>query len=63
MIADDLAAQNVKWRYTAQQYKDKFKEIRKQYVKTKDHNRQSGNSPSTCKFYDELEEIFDKPCV
>lgn len=63
-VEDDLAAQNVKWRYTAQQCKDKFKEICKQYVKTKDHNRQSGNSPATWKFYEELDKIFgDKPCV
>lgn len=50
--------------YTGIQCENKFKELRKKYVKVKDHNKQSGNSPMTCKFFDEFEEILgDKPCI
>lgn len=50
--------------YSGTQCENKFKELRKKYVKVKDHNKQSGNSPMTCKFFNEFEEVLgDKPCV
>ncbi|XP_018368409.1 PREDICTED: uncharacterized protein LOC108757376 [Trachymyrmex cornetzi] len=56
--------ENSQWMYTDIQCKNKFKELRKKYVKVKDHNKQSGNSPMTCKFFNELEEVLgEKPCV
>jgi len=50
--------------YTGTQCENKFKELRKKYVKVKDHNKQSGNSPMMCKFFNEFEEVLgDKPYV
>lgn len=50
--------------YTGTQCENKFKELRKKYIKVKDHNKQSGNSPMTCKFFNEFEEVLgDKPCI
>jgi len=50
--------------YTGTQCENKFKELRKKYVKVKDHNKQSGNSPMMCKFFNEFEEMLrDKPYV
>ncbi|KAK3931342.1 Zinc finger and SCAN domain-containing protein 29 [Frankliniella fusca] len=63
-IADELQDINSKWNYTPLQCTNKFKYHRKEYNKTKDHNRQTGNAPKTCKFFEEFDEIFgDKPCV
>ncbi|KMQ89254.1 nucleoside diphosphate kinase 6 [Lasius niger] len=42
------------------QTENKWKNIRKAYMTVKDHNSRSGNAPKTCKFYDELNEIFSK---
>ncbi|XP_066595452.1 uncharacterized protein [Prorops nasuta] len=63
-IAVYLKTENNQWMYTGVQCENKFKELRKRYVKVKDHNRQSGNSPMTFKFYEEMEEILgNKPFV
>lgn len=63
-IAIILQNENSQWMYTGTQCENKFKELRKKYIKTKDHNKQSGNNPMTCKFYNEFEEILgDKPCA
>lgn len=46
------------------QCENKWKDLKRKYMETKDHNNKSGNDPKTCKFYDELEEILgEKPCV
>lgn len=59
-----LQNENSQWIYTGVQCENKFKELRKKYIKVKDHNKQSGNSPKTCKFYDEFEELLgDKPYI
>lgn len=63
-IAIVLQNENSQWLYTGIQCENKFKKLRKKYVKVKDHNKQSGNGPMTCKFFDELEEVLgDKPCI
>lgn len=63
-IALVLQNENSQWFYTGTQCENKFKELRKKYVKVKDHNKQSDNSPRTCKFFTEFEEMIgDKPCV
>lgn len=46
------------------QCENKWKDIKRKYIETKEHNSKSGNNPKTCKFYDELDEILgEKPCV
>lgn len=46
------------------QCENKWKDIKRKYTETKDHNNKSGNDPKTCKFYEELEEVLgEKPCV
>ncbi|EFN87071.1 hypothetical protein EAI_13383 [Harpegnathos saltator] len=63
-IASVLQNENSQWLYTGIQCENKFKELRKKYVKVKDYNKQSGNSPMTSKFFNEFEEILgDKPCM
>ncbi|KYM94044.1 hypothetical protein ALC62_15335, partial [Cyphomyrmex costatus] len=63
-IAIILQNENSQWMHTGIQCENKFKELRKKYVKVKDHNNQSGNSPATCKFFNELEEVLGaKSCV
>ena len=51
--------------YIGTQCENKFKDVRKNYVKVKDHNANStGGERKTCKFYEEMEEILgDKPCI
>ncbi|XP_011858916.1 PREDICTED: zinc finger and SCAN domain-containing protein 29-like [Vollenhovia emeryi] len=59
----DMIAQDIKetgFKVTATQTENKWKNIRKAYMSVKDHNSRSGNAPKTCKFYDELGEIFSK---
>jgi len=64
IIATVLQNENKQWIYTGVQCENKFKELRKKYCKVKDHNKQSGNNPITCKFFDEFEEILgDKPHI
>nr|XP_012219694.1 PREDICTED: trihelix transcription factor GTL1-like [Linepithema humile] len=46
--------------YTAKQTENKWKNLRKSYIKTKDHNSKSGASFKKCKYYDEMEEIYGK---
>lgn len=49
-------------KYTWKQAEDKWKNIRKGYMKAKDNrgDKSSGAPRVTCKFYDELDEIFSK---
>lgn len=49
-------------KYTWKQAEDKWKNLRKGYVKVKDNkgDKSSGAVRVTCKFYDELDEIFRK---
>jgi len=50
--------------YTGTQCENKFKKLRKKYVKVKDHNKQLDSSPMTCKFFNEFEEVLgNKPYV
>jgi len=48
--------------YTWKQAEDKWKNLRKGYMKVKDNKRDksSGAARISCKFYDELDEIFRK---
>lgn len=63
-IAILLQNENSDWIYTGVQCENKFKELRKKFTKVKDHNKQSGNNPMTCKFYNELEDILgNKPSI
>lgn len=43
---------------TVDQIKNKLKTLKDAYKKAKDNNRTTGNNPMTCKFYDEIDEIF-----
>lgn len=65
-IATILHNENKQWIYVYWriQCENKFKELRKKYCKVKDHDKQSGNNPITCKFFDKFEKILgDKPYV
>lgn len=65
LISEELKKSNPKWhKKTPIQCENKWKDIKRKYMETKDHNNKSGNDPKTCKFYDELEEVLgEKPCV
>lgn len=65
LISNELRKSNPEWKKkTAVQCENKWKDIKRKYMETKDHNNKSGNDPKTCKFYEELEEILgEKPCV
>lgn len=65
MIASKLKEENPLWNYSGQQCEDKFKDLRKHYVKAKDQNEKSSGLPvAICKFYDEMDEVLgDKPSV
>jgi len=65
MIASKLKEENPLWNYIGQQCEDKFKDLRKHYVKAKDQNEKSSGLPvATCKFYDEMDEVLgDKPSI
>lgn len=40
------------------QCENKFKDLRRHYTATKDHNAQTGVQPKTCKFYNEMEDVL-----
>jgi len=65
IISNKLKKTNPEWKNkTPIQCENKWKDIKRKYMETKDHNNTSGNDPKTCKFYEELEEILgEKPCV
>lgn len=65
MIANKLKKENSLWVYTAQQCEDKFKDVRKHYVKARDQNEKGSGLPvATCKFYKEMDDALgDKPAV
>ncbi|CAL1671570.1 unnamed protein product [Lasius platythorax] len=65
MIASKLKKNNSLWDYTGQQCEDKFKDLRKHYVKARDQNEKGSGLPVvTCKFYNEVDEALgDKPAV
>lgn len=65
MIASKLKKENLLWDYTAQQCEDKYKDLRKHYVKAKDQNEKASGLPvATCKFYKEMDDALgDKPAV
>lgn len=65
MIASKLKKENPLWDYTGQQCEDKFKDLRKHYVKARDQNEKGSGLPVvTCKFYNEMDEALgDKPGV
>ncbi|XP_077280659.1 uncharacterized protein LOC143907654 [Temnothorax americanus] len=65
MIASKLKKENPFWNYTGQQCEDKFKDLRKHYVKAKDQNEKGSGLPvATCKFYNEMDDVLgDKPAV
>jgi len=46
--------------YTAKQIENKWKNLRKNYMKIKDNNNKSGASFKKCKYFDEMEEIYGK---
>ncbi|KYM93659.1 hypothetical protein ALC62_15738 [Cyphomyrmex costatus] len=63
-ISEKLWKANNNWRYSATQCENKWKDLRKTYVKVKDHNNTSGNSTKTCKFFDDINDILsDKPRI
>jgi len=65
MIASKLKKENPLWDYTSQQCEDKFKDLRKHYVKARDQNKKDSGLPvATCKFYKEMDDALgDKPIV
>lgn len=65
LISNKLKETKSEWKKkTSIQCENKWKDIKRKYMETKDHNNTSGNDPKTCKFYEELEEILgEKPCV
>lgn len=65
LISQELKKACPAWKNkTPIQCENKWKDIKRKYTETKDHNNKSGNDPKTCKFYDELEDVLgDKPCV
>lgn len=64
LIAEELAIANSSWVYSGTQCENKFKDVRKNYMKMRDHNNQTGAEPKYCKFYNDMEVILgEKPCV
>lgn len=65
LISRELKKTTPEWEMkTPTQCENKWKDIKRKYMETKDHNNKSGNDPKTCKFYEELEEVLgEKPCV
>lgn len=65
MIASKLKKEYPLWDYTGQQCEDKFKDLRKHYVKARDQNKKGSGLPVvTCKFYKEMDNALgDKPAV
>ncbi|XP_071576950.1 uncharacterized protein [Temnothorax nylanderi] len=49
---------------TAAQCSSKIDTLKRVYKSVKDHNAQSGNSPKTCDFYEQLDDLFcNKPWI
>ncbi|XP_011690948.1 PREDICTED: trihelix transcription factor GTL1-like [Wasmannia auropunctata] len=44
--------------YTTKQIENKWKNLRKNYMKVKDNNSKSGAPLKTCKYFDEMEEVY-----
>lgn len=64
MISEGLRKMNPNWIFNGVQCENKFKDLRRRYMATKDHNAQTGVQPKTCKFYNEMEEVLSmKPNV
>ncbi|XP_025157658.1 trihelix transcription factor GTL2-like isoform X2 [Harpegnathos saltator] len=65
MISKELKNSNREWNQKSPvQCENKWKDIKRKYMETKDHNNKSGNDPKTCKLYEELEEVLgEQPCV
>lgn len=65
MIATKLIKENPLWNYTGKQCENKYKDVRKNYTKTKDNNvNKSGQDLLTCKFYDEMDIVLgEKPII
>lgn len=64
IISKKLNETTPEWKKTYIQCENKWKDIKRKYIETKEHNSKSGNNPKTCKFYDKLDEILsEKPCV
>lgn len=50
--------------FTKIQIKDKWMNMRKAYVRVKDHNKITGATRKTCRFYNEMDNLYgDKPNV
>jgi len=54
-ISNKLNESSPEWKKTSIQCENKWKDIKRKYIETKEHNSKSGNNPKTCKFYDELD--------
>ena len=64
LISKKLKETNPEWKKTAIQCDNKWKDIKRKYMETKDYNNTSENDPKICKFYEELDEILgEKLCV
>lgn len=48
------------YNFTMQQIKDKWANMRKYYMRVKDHNNQSGAEPKTYKYYNEMDAVYGK---
>lgn len=63
-VSEKMWEANNNWHYSAMQCENKWKDLRKTYVKVKDYNNTSGNDPKTCKFYNDIDDILcDKPSI
>ncbi|XP_011707951.1 PREDICTED: uncharacterized protein LOC105462799 [Wasmannia auropunctata] len=52
------------YNYTRVQIKDKWMNMKKNYMKVKDHNKRTGVAPKTYRYYNEMDDLFgDKPNV
>lgn len=52
------------YNFTKTQVKDKWTNMRKAYMQVKDHNKGTGVTPKTYRYYDETDNIFgEKPSV
>lgn len=48
--------------YTGTQCQNKWKSVKREYRSVIDHNAKSGNEPKTCKFFDEMNNLYgNKP--
>lgn len=65
LICEELNKTKPEWKKkTPIQCENKWKDVKRKYTETKDHNNKSGNEPKNCKFYEELEEVLgEKPCI